>query len=67
MDTGRQAASIGRAQTENVALLQEGKITCVGRFIMNGAKKTASPLVVEFATKNQINRAIREGLFLGTY
>ena len=52
-DPGRQAASIGRDQTENVALLLEGKITCVGRFIMNGAKKIASSLVVEYIMEEE--------------
>lgn len=65
VDPARQAESIEKIQAENVALHPGAKITYVGWLTRNGAKKTASSLVVEFATKDHANRAIREGLILG--
>jgi hypothetical protein len=65
IDPSDQATSIEKIQTENATLHPEAKVSYVGWLTKLGAKKTASSLVVEFATRTQANRAIKEGLVLG--
>lgn len=65
IDPNKQAEAIEKIQTENATLHPGVKVTYAGWLTKNGAKKTASSLVVEFTTKEQANRVIREGLVLG--
>ena len=52
LDPAKQAESLEKIRTENAALDLGAKITYVGWPIRNGAKKRASSLVGEFATKD---------------
>jgi hypothetical protein len=62
-----QAAVIENIQTENALLPTAAVVTYVGWLTKTGRKKTASSLVVEFETRQQVNWAIQEALVLGAY
>ena len=53
VDPGRQPASIGRDQTENVVLHLGATATYVSRDTENGAEKIASSLVVEYIMEEE--------------
>jgi len=65
IDPSKQAEAIEKIKTENASLHPGMGLTYVGWLTKNGAKKTATSLAVELATKEQANRAIREGLVVG--
>jgi len=50
---------------ENAALHPRARLTYVGWLTRTGSKKPASSLVMEFKTKQQANRVIREGIIMG--
>jgi hypothetical protein len=66
IDPSNQAETTEKIRTENATLHPNTNITYVGWLTKSEAKKPASFLVVEFTTKVQADRAIREGLVLGT-
>ena len=59
VDSSKQAEAIEKIKLENATLHPGIRITYVGWLTKNGAKKTASSLVVELAVKDQANGAIR--------
>ncbi|OJD17317.1 hypothetical protein ACJ73_08809 [Blastomyces percursus] len=64
IDPSNQSRSVEKIQTKNATLYPGATITYVGWLTRTGAKKPTSSLVLEFATKEHADRAIREGLVL---
>jgi ribosomal protein L24 len=64
IDPSNQSEATEKIRTENATLHPGANITYVEWLTKSGAKKPASSLVVEFTTKAQATRAIREGLVL---